>query len=42
MVNPGQVKRLVNSSKNFVLLMIKPKAYINHESFEGCDPKLKS
>ena len=36
-----QVKRLVNSSKNFVLLMINPKADINDESFEGCDPKLK-
>ena len=42
MVNVGQVKRLVNSSKNFVLPMIKPKYDVNHESFEGCDPKLKS
>ena len=42
MVNAGQVKRLVNSSKNFVLLMIKPKADVNHESFEDFDPKLKS
>ena len=42
MVNVGLVKRLVNSSKNFVLIMIKPKADVNHESFEGCDPKLKS
>ena len=42
MVNVGQVKRLVNSSKNFVLLLIKPKADVNNESFEGCDPKLKS
>jgi hypothetical protein len=25
LVNDGQMKRLVNSSKNFVLLMIKPK-----------------
>ena len=33
---------MVNSSKNFVLLMIKPKVDINHESFEGCDPKLRS
>ena len=32
----------MNSSKNFVLLMIKPKADVNHESFEDCDPKLKS
>ena len=38
LVNARQVKRLVNSSKNCVLLMIKPKADINHDSFEGCDP----
>ena len=42
MVNIGPVKRLVNSSKNFVLLMIKPKYDVNHESFEDCDPKFKS
>ena len=42
MVNAGQVKRLVNSSKNFVLLMIKTKADVNHETFEDFDPKLKS
>ena len=42
MVNAGQVKRLVNSSKSFVILMVKPKVYVNHESFENCDSKLKS
>ena len=42
MVNAGHVKRLVNSSKNFFLIMIKPKADVNHEYFKGCDPKLKS
>ena len=42
MVNAGQVKRLVNSRKSFVLLMIKPKVDVNHESFENCDSKLKS
>eukprot|EP00253_Pinus_taeda_P028538 PITA_28538 len=41
-VNARQVKRLVNSSKNFVLLMIKPKVDVNHESFDNCDPKLES
>ena len=40
-VNDRKVKRLVNSSKNLVLLMINPKDDVNHESFEGCDPKLK-
>jgi hypothetical protein len=42
MVNAGKVKRLVNSSKSFVLLMIKPKVDVNHEAFENCDSKIKS
>jgi hypothetical protein len=42
LVNAGQMKRLVNASKNFVLLMIKPKYYIENEVFQGCDVKLKS
>jgi len=32
----------VNSSKNFFIIIIKPKSDVNHESFEDCDPKLKS
>jgi hypothetical protein len=42
LVNVGQMKRLVNASKNFVLLMIKPKDDIENEAFQGCDAKLKS
>ena len=42
MVNVGEVKRLVNSSKNFVILMIMPKSNVNHEPFEDFYPKLKS
>lgn len=42
LVNVGQMKRIVNASKNFVLLMIKKKSDIDYESFEGCDDKLKS
>ena len=41
LVNAGQMKRLVNSSKNFVLLMIKPKNDVDNEAFKGCDSKLK-
>ena len=33
LVNAGQMKRLVNASKNFVLLMIKKKDDIEYESF---------
>jgi len=36
------MKRLVNASKNSMLLMIKKKNDIDYESFEGCDDKLKS
>jgi hypothetical protein len=41
-INVGQMKRLVNASKNFVLLMIKPKNDVENEAFQGCDTKLKS
>jgi hypothetical protein len=41
-VNAGQMKRLVNARKNFVLLMIKPKDDIESEVFQGCDANLKS
>ena len=36
------MKRLVNASKKFVLLVIKKKNDIDYESFKGCDDKLKS
>jgi hypothetical protein len=42
LVNVGQMKRLVNASNNFVLLMIKPKDDIENKSFQGCYTKLKS
>jgi hypothetical protein len=42
LINAGQMKILVNASKNFVLLMIKPKDDVENEEFQGCDTKLKS
>ena len=42
LVNAGKMKRLVNASKNFVLLMIKKKDDVDYEYFDGCDEKLKS
>jgi hypothetical protein len=41
-INAGQMKRLVNASNNFVLLMIKPKNDVENEAFQGCDTNLKS
>ena len=36
------MKRLVNASNNFVLMMVKMKNDEISKSFEGCDPKHKS
>jgi len=36
------MKRLVNSSKNFVLLMIKPRNDVDNEAFKGCGSNFKS
>ena len=41
-VSAGQIKRLVNASKNFVLMMVKVKDDEISKYFEGCDPKHKS
>ena len=35
------MKRLVNSSKNFVLMIVKAKEDETSEAFKGCDPKHK-
>jgi hypothetical protein len=37
----GQMKRLVNASKNFVLLMIKPKDNVEKVASQGFDENLK-
>jgi hypothetical protein len=42
LTNVGQMKRLVNASKNLVLLNIKPKGNDEEEVLQGCDAKLKS
>ena len=36
------MKRLVNASKSFALLIIKPKENVENEALQGCDAKLKS
>jgi hypothetical protein len=40
--NVGQTRRLVNASKNLVLLMIKPKDNDEEEVLKGCDINLQS
>ena len=41
LVSANQMKRLVNTSKNFVLMLVKAKYVEQIESFKGCDPKIK-
>jgi len=41
LVSVDQMKRMVNASKKFVLLMIKAKYNYESEAFSGCDSKLK-
>lgn len=36
------MKILVNLSKNFILLMIKPENDIDYEAFDGCNLNLKT
>jgi hypothetical protein len=42
LTNDGQMKRLVNVSKNLVLLMTKPKDNDEEQVLKGCDAKLQS
>ena len=41
LVFSNQIKRLINASKNFVLMIVKETNVEQTESFKGCDPKLK-
>ena len=41
LVSANQMKRLINASKNFVLMRVKAKDVEQTESFKGCDPKLE-
>ena len=41
LVNTGQIRRLINSSKIFVLLMVKEKENKKLDYFKGCDPQHK-
>ena len=42
LVNIGKIKRLINSSKRFVLMVVKAHDKDSSDAFKGCDPKLKN
>ena len=42
LVNTGKMKRLINSSKRFVLMVVKARDKDSSDAFSGCDPKLKN
>ena len=41
LVSANQMKRLVNASKKFSLMIVKAKDAEQTKYFKGCDPKLK-
>ena len=41
LIYANKMKRLINASKNFVLMIVKEKDVEQTEFFKGCDPKLK-
>ena len=41
LVSVDQMNRLVNASKNFVLMIVKEKYVEQTKSFKGCDQKIK-
>ena len=42
LVNIRKMKRLVNSSKRFILMVVKAWDKDSFDAFKGCDPKLKN
>jgi hypothetical protein len=42
LINSGQMKRIVNSSKQFLLMVVKAKDPEKSNAFEGCDSKQKA
>ena len=41
LVYANEMNRLINASKNFVLMIVKEKDVEQTKSFKGCDPQLK-
>eukprot|EP00253_Pinus_taeda_P020830 PITA_20830 len=39
LINPGEMKRIVNSSKNFLLMVVKENKPVKTNVFESCDAK---
>ena len=42
LVNTSKMKRLINSSKRFVLMVVKARDKDSSDAFKGCDHKLKN
>lgn len=41
LINSGQTKIIVNSSKQFLLMIVKAKDLHKSDAFQGCNPKQK-
>jgi hypothetical protein len=38
LVNAGQMKRLINTNKRYVLMVVREKDVGTSNAFQGCDP----
>jgi hypothetical protein len=41
LVSTGQMKRLINTNKRYVLMVVRDKDVGTSETFQGCDPSHK-
>jgi hypothetical protein len=41
LVSPGQMKRLINTNKRYVLMVVREKDVRTSDAFQGCDPSHK-
>ena len=42
LINSGQMKRIVNSNKQFLFMIVKAKDIDKSNAFQGCNPKQKA
>jgi hypothetical protein len=41
LVSAGQIKRLINTNKRYVLMVVREKDVRTYDAFQGCDPSHK-
>jgi hypothetical protein len=42
LVSAGQMKRIINTKKRYVLMVVREKDVRTYDAFQGCDPSHKN